>query len=67
MLCDCDISTTIWHHIIDWLDFQGQRREYITYTQIHLKDKEVGPSNKYNFHFAKIFISLILRDKKTKS
>ena len=43
LFCECDLATTIWQDIIDWLKKQGRNIEYFKDSQIILGDSQLDP------------------------
>ena len=43
LFCECDLATTIWQDIIEWLKKQGRNIEYFKDSQIILGDSNLDP------------------------
>ena len=43
VFCECDISTSIWQNVVDWLNKQGFSIEYLTDKQILLGGSTFDP------------------------
>ena len=40
LFCECDISTSIWQHIVDWLNSHGLNQGYITDSHLSLETRD---------------------------
>ena len=43
LFCECDLATSIWHHVTGWLKTQGRSIEYLRDSQIILGDPKFDP------------------------
>ena len=44
LFCECNISTTIWWEVLNWLNSQGFYFEFVTDVQIILGDPKLDPA-----------------------